>query len=740
MSHPFVIDARVNLATNIATVSVPEGAATAQDIAQIVIEQGYGAHPLSADAETGVSPHDHQATRQAIQQAEELRQARSAMLIAATLTLPVFALEMGGHAVPAFHHFVMHTIGVQASWIVQFLLTTAVLLWPGAVFLTRGLPSLIKRAPDMNALVALGALAAWGYSTVALFVPRALPDGAQAVYFEAAAVIVTLILTGRWLEARARGRTGTAIRALIDLQPRLARVEQGDGSTRDIAIGDVGLGDVVVVRPGERIAVDGRVIDGISAVDEAMISGEPLPVDKVAGDWVIGGTVNATGALRVQTGKVGADTMLSQIVTLVGQAQAARLPVQALADRVVGLFVPAVLVVATITVLVWLLTGQGVDMALVAGVSVLIIACPCAMGLATPTSIMVGTGRAAQLGVLFRRGDALQRLEEVTVVAFDKTGTLTEGKPSVVQSWVVDGIDRGAVLAAVAGAESQSEHPLAQSLVASVQAEGIAPTPVSRVEALAGYGLRAELGGTSGNCLSGALLVGAPRLMTREAIDTSSLSDAIAGIELAGQTPVLAALNGQLVAAFALSDQIKPMARVTIAALHKRGLTVALVTGDTSASAGAVASALGIDHVEANVLPAGKQQVVQSLRDTYGPVAFVGDGINDAPALAEADVGLAMGTGTDVAIDSADVVLMSGDIAATATALHVGRSVMRNIRQNLFWAFGYNIALIPIAAGVLYPFSGVMLSPMLAAGAMALSSVFVLSNALRLRKLSDGMG
>ena len=470
------------------------------------------------------------------------------------------------------------------------------------------------------------------------------------------------------------------------------------------------------------------MLTGRSFVDESMITGEPVPVEKTEGATVVGGTVNGQGALTFRATAVGADTMLARIIAMVEDAQGAKLPIQALADRVVRYFVPVVMAVATLTVLAWLVFGPTLSFALVAGVSVLIIACPCAMGLATPTSIMVGTGRAAEMGVLFRKGDALQRLEGAKVVAFDKTGTLTAGRPELVRAVAADGFDATEVLRLAASAETGSEHPLARALERA--ATGTV-TPET-VEAVPGHGLRAVVEGRS-------LLIGAPRLMAREGVATDALQDRLDAMGRRGQTPVLVAVDGQIAAAFAVADQVKPGAARAMAALQARGLTVAMITGDTAATAEAIARELGIDHVEAEVLPAGKVDAVKRLRARFGAVAFVGDGINDAPALAEAETGLAIGTGTDVAIESADVVLSSGDVAGAVNALHVSSAVMRNIRQNLFWAFGYNVGLIPVAAGVLYPALGVLLSPMLAAGAMALSSVFVLSNALRLRRLSPAL-
>ncbi|MCT4372330.1 copper-translocating P-type ATPase [Yangia mangrovi] len=716
---PGVLSASVNLASETADVKLLAGSAEAPALIRAVEGAGYKASLASDDS----------AEQEARKSAEQAALRRD-LIIAAALTAPVFLMEMGGHFIPGVHHLIASTIGTTTSWLLQFVLVTAVLLWPGRRFYQVGLPLLLKGAPDMNSLVALGTLAAWLYSTVALFLPGLLPEGTRAVYFEAAAVIVTLILLGRFLEARAKGRTGAAIKRLVGLKPSTARVERG-GEITELPIAEVVAGDVLHVRPGERIAVDGEVLTGRSYVDESMITGEPVPVEKSTGATVVGGTVNGAGALSFRATAVGADTMLARIIAMVEEAQGAKLPIQALADKVVIWFVPAVIAAATLTFLAWLIFGPSpaLTYALVAGVSVLIVACPCAMGLATPTSIMVGTGRAAELGVLFRKGDALQRLESVGIVAFDKTGTLTEGRPELVRTTAAPGFDEGEVLRLAASAEQSSEHPIARALERA--AEGALPQ-AEEVEAIAGHGLSARVEGRR-------VLVGAARLMAREGIDLGPLSAAHDEIAAAGQTPVLIAVDGHIAGALAVADKVKLGARAAIAKLHAMGLKTAMITGDTRATAQAIAAELGIDHVEAEVLPEGKRDAVRALRDAHGAVGFVGDGINDAPALAEAEVGLAMGTGTDVAIESADVVLVSGDTKGVVEAVHLSRAVLRNIRQNLFWAFGYNVALIPVAAGVFYPAFGTLLSPMLAAGAMALSSVFVLSNALRLRRLAPAM-
>ena len=713
LAAPGVVSAGVNLASGKARIRVLTGTSTGAELAQALTTSGY---PAQAP-EDGANNHVTRAV-------EHERKALRIALISAALTLPVFVTEMGGHLIPAFHHALHSAFGTQAMWLMQFVLTTLVLAWPGRRFFSAGVPALLKGAPEMNSLVALGAFAAWAYSCVVLFAPGVLPSGARAVYFEAAAVIVTLILVGRWLEARAKGRAGSAIQALIGLQPKTARVER-PGGIKEVPLEDIRQGDIVHIRPGEKIAVDGRVTSGASHVDEAMISGEAMPVSKAPGDTVIGGTINGQGALVFEATGVGRDMVLARIIAMVEQAQAAKLPVQALADRVVAIFVPGVLAVAMLTVLVWLIFGPdpALARALVAGVSVLIIACPCAMGLATPTSIMVGTGRAAELGVFFRQGEALQRLSEARVVAFDKTGTLTDGRAAVTDMQLAKGQTKAEVLPLIAAVEAHSEHPIARAILA--EAEGFDLPEVSEFEALAGRGVKGEVAGHR-------VLQGNARMMQDAGITFWDI-DRDEG-KTAG-TKVYAAIDGQPVAVLSITDQPKPTSRGVIDQLHHMGLATAMVSGDNRAAAQAVAQTLGIDHVEADVLPDGKVEALARLRLAHGPVVFVGDGINDAPALAEADVGIAVGTGTDVSIETADVVLMSGDLTGVLSALCVARATLRNIRQNLFWAFAYNVALIPVAAGLLYPLTGTMLSPMLAAGAMALSSVFVISNALRLRSV-----
>jgi len=720
---PGVTDVRVNLAAETAAVTLTGGASGFDELEAAAREAGYMARLTEGSPTGGVADR-----RQA-----EARRLGAKAAFAAALALPVFAIEMGGHVIPGLHELIVGTIGHQASWLIQFVLTTAVLAGPGRQFFTAGVPALMRGAPDMNSLVAVGTGAAYLYSVVATFLPGVLPNAVRAVYFEAAAVIVVLILLGRYFEARAKGRTGVAIQRLLGLRPRTARVIR-DGSARDMDIGDIVVGDIIQVRPGERIAVDGEVTEGETYVDESMITGEPVPVVKSPGDSVTGGTVNGAGSLQFRALRIGADTTLGRIIRMVEQAQNARLPVQGLVDRVTLWFVPAVMATAALTVIAWLILGPepALTLALVAGVSVLIIACPCAMGLATPTSIMVGTGRAAEMGVLFRKGDALQQLSSVGVVALDKTGTVTDGRPELTDVVLANGFGRAEVLSLIAAAEDQSEHPIAQAIVRAARAEEVQQRRADRFESITGYGVRGEVDGHD-------VLVGAGRLMKREGLDTGSLTDGGAGMVGSGRTVFYAAVDGRVVAALGVSDPVKRSSAEAVGALHDRGLRVVMITGDRPETANAIAGETGIDRVIADVPPEGKVAAVEELRANGDLIAFVGDGINDAPALAHADVGLAIGTGTDVAVESADVVLMSGDLRGVVNALDVSRRTMRNIRQNLFWAFGYNVALIPIAAGLLYPAFGLLLSPVLAAGAMALSSLFVLGNALRLRRMRPAL-
>lgn len=654
------------------------------------------------------------------------------LAIAFVLTLPLFVLEMASHVYDPFHHWLMGVIETQNLYYIYFALATVVVFGPGFRFLKIGLPALLRGVPEMNSLVAVGVLAAYGYSLVTTFAPDLLPESAQFVYYEAATVIVTLILFGRLLEARATGRTGEAIEKLSRLQAKTARVER-DGKVLDIPTEQVVAGDILVIRPGERIPVDGTVIDGSSNVDESMISGEPLPVAKAVGATVVGGTINKTGAFRFRADKVGRDTMLAQIIRMVEQAQGSKLPIQGLVDRVTAWFVPAVIVLAALTFAVWFFLGPepALTHALVNAVAVLIIACPCAMGLAVPTSIVVGGGRAAELGVLFRKGEALQELRNVQLVVVDKTGTITKGRPELTDLVTAEGFGQDEVLALVASVEAQSEHPIAEAIVKAAEAKGLTVPKAENFVSVTGYGIEADVGGRK-------ISVGADRFMEKLGLSVEMFAEAAARLGDEGKTPLYAAVDGKLAAVIAVADPLKPSSRDAIEALQAMGVEVAMVTGDNRRTAEAIARQVGIRQVVAEVLPEGKVKAIHEMRAGGKKLAFVGDGINDAPALAEADIGIAIGTGTDVAIESADVVLVGGELSGAVSAIALSRATMTNIKQNLFWAFGYNVALIPVAAGVLYPAFGWLLSPMIAAGAMALSSVFVLGNALRLKAVKVG--
>lgn len=719
-----VSNVAVNLATERATV---RGVVDADTLVRVATDAGYPAALVS-----GTAQEVHEAAQ--ARRDDSYQQLKRDLLLAAVLALPVFLIEMGSHMIPGVHAWVDATIGMQTSWYLQFALTTLVLAIPGRRFYLLGFPALFRGAPDMNSLVAVGTSSAYLYSVVATFFPQLLPEGTVNVYFEAAAVIVALILLGRFLEARAKGRSSEAIQRLIGLQPSTARVLR-DGRAVDVPIADVGMGDVIELRPGERIPVDGVIVEGQSYVDESMISGEPVPVAKSVDSEVIAGTVNQQGGLTLRATAVGSSTVLAQIIRLVEEAQGSKLPIEGLVDRVTMWFVPLVMGVAALTFIVWWIFGPSpaLTFALVNAVSVLIIACPCAMGLATPTSIMVGTGRGAEMGVLFRKGDALQRLRDTQVVAFDKTGTLTLGKPVLTDLQVHEGQSRNEVLRLVAAVEARSEHPTAQAIVTSAESEGLALPAAENFEAMVGMGVRADVEGRR-------VEIGADRYMRSLGVDVSVFAETAERLGNEGKSPVYASIDGLLAAIIAVADPIKETTFAAIEELHALGLKVAMVTGDNARTAKAIAARLNIDEVIAEVMPEDKVHVVMRLRKEHGTVAFVGDGINDAPALAEADVGIAIGTGTDIAMEAADVVLMSGSLHGVPNAIGLSKATIRNIQQNLFWAFAYNTALIPVAAGVLYPLNGVLLSPVFAAGAMALSSVFVLGNALRLRRFQPTWG
>ena len=710
-----VQQANVNLATERAWV---QGNAQVQssDLIQAVKKAGY----IAKQIEQSVSvQQDKKATEQ--------QQLKRDLMISLILAVPVFILEMGSHMIPAFHMWVMDNIGTQQSWLIQCVLTTLVLIFPGRRFYQKGIPALWRLAPDMNSLVAVGTLAAYSFSLVATFIPQVLPEGTVNVYYEAAAVIVSLILLGRYFEAKAKGRTSQAIQHLVGMQAKTARIHH-NGQVVEVPIAEVTTATIVEIRPGERVPVDGEVVEGQSYIDESMITGEPVPVKKQVGDQVVGGTVNQNGTLNFRATAIGDSSVLAQIIRMVEQAQGSKLPIQALVDKVTMWFVPMVMLLAALTFAVWFIFGPdpALTFSLVNAVAVLIIACPCAMGLATPTSIMVGTGRGAEMGVLFRKGEALQALQDVQVIAVDKTGTLTEGKPTLTDFYVQPGFEQKQVLRIVASVEAKSEHPIALAIVQAAEQQNISLLSITTFNSVTGFGIKAEVAGQ-------AVHIGADRYMQQLGLDVTPFKDEAAHLGQEAKTPIYVAIDQKLATIIAVADPIKDTTYAAIAGLHQLGLKVAMITGDNRHTAQAIAAKLNIDQVIAEVLPDGKVDAMRQLQQQYGRVAFVGDGINDAPALAQADVGLAIGTGTDVAIEAADVVLMSGSLQGVPNAIALSKATIKNIRQNLFWAFFYNIALIPIAAGILYPAFGILLSPIFAAGAMALSSVFVLGNALRLK-------
>ncbi|MEZ4458509.1 MAG: heavy metal translocating P-type ATPase [bacterium] len=722
-AEPGVKRVNVNLATERAVIEFDGDETQLETLAEAVRDAGYDVLDIQ-----GGEQERHDAEAEARE--EERLVLRRRLLTAAGLTLPLFMLEMVPMMVPPLHKALMAVVSHQTLWFVQFVLATLVQFGPGRKFYRQGFAAAKHLSPDMNTLVMLGTSAAYGYSVVATFVPSVLPAGATHVYYEASATIITLVLLGNNFEVRAKGRTSSAIDQLMKLRPDTAtRLE--DGEPKVVAVDALRANDLVRVKPGERIAVDGVVTDGSSYVDESMITGESVPVNKTVGDDVVGGTINQSGGFTFRVSRVGADTVLSQIIRLVENAQASKPEIQALADKVVAVFVPVVLVIAVVTFAVWMLVAPApaLTMALVAAVSVLIIACPCAMGLATPTSIMVATGKAAEMGVLFRKGESLQTLSEVDIVAFDKTGTLTEGRPTVTDRMALDGFDVDAVLDLVAAVEAHSEHPIGRAFV---EAASDALQPATEFASTAGHGISAMVDGKH-------ILVGSERHFLARSVPTESLANTANAMAEAGKTPIFVAIDDQPAAVFGVADAPKSTAKQTIEHLHHMGIQVAMITGDRKATAQAIAAQLGIDIVQAEVLPEGKSDAVAELQRNGKHVAFVGDGINDAPALAQAHVGIAIGTGTDVAIASADVVLMSGDPRGVPNAIKVSNAAIRNIRQNLFWAFAYNAALIPLAAGAFYPLLHTLLSPMLAAAAMGVSSVFVVTNALRLRRVTPAL-
>ena len=676
---------------------------------------GMALEPELVSADTGPNPELADMTRR--------------FWIGLGLTAPVFILEMGSHLVGG------HGLIPQAwSNFIQFALATPVVLWAGWPFFERGWQSLVTRNLNMFTLIALGTGVAWLYSVVATFAPAVFPadfrnhDGSVAVYFESAAVITVLVLLGQVLELRAREATSGAIKALLDLAPKSARRVSDDGSEEDISIEAIMVGDRIRVRPGEKVPVDGAIVDGRSSIDESTVTGESMPVTKEIGSPVIAGTINRSGSFVFRADKIGRDTLLSRIVQMVAQAQRSRAPIQRLADQVSGWFVPAVIAVAIAAFAAWSVFGPEPRFAyaLLAAVSVLIIACPCALGLATPMSIMVGVGRGAQMGILIKNAEALERMEKVDTLVVDKTGTLTEGRPAVTGMVAAGGFDEDEMLRLAAGVEAASEHPLALAIVAAAKERNLSIPPVQDFDSPIGKGAMGLVEGKR-------VAIGQSRFLAELGIDASSLSSDADRLRNEGATVVFVTVDGAVAGLLAIADPIKAETPAALEALRADGIHVVMLTGDNRTTALAVAKKLGITEVEGEVLPDGKAEVVERLRRAGRVVAMAGDGVNDAPALAAADVGIAMGTGTDVAIESAGITLLKGDLTGIVRARHLSQAVMRNIRQNLFFAFIYNAAGVPIAAGLLYPAFGLLLSPIVAATAMALSSVSVVGNALRLR-------
>lgn len=727
-----VATANVNFATSRATVQYDPQSTNIASLSKVVRELGYDViTPIAGKEHAGME--DLQTAETQVRE-EEYRQQKVRFIVALTLTIPLAVLAMAGHVVPALENVLNFT---GRPWL-ELALTTPVLFWAGREFFTGAWAAARHRVADMNTLVSLGTLSAYLFSVVATVTPQWLAVGSIAgehsahgmtssvgVYYEVAAIIVTLILMGRLLEARARSKTSGAIRALMGLQPKTARVDR-NGVEQDIPVAEVLVGDLVLVRPGEKVPVDGQVVEGASSVDESMLTGEPLAVQKKSGDTVIGATLNKTGSFRMRATKIGKDTVLQQIVRLVQEAQGSKAPIQRMADIIASYFVPIVICVAIATFVIWFdiaSPDNRLSMALITFVSVLIIACPCALGLATPTAIMVGTGRGAQSGILIKGGEALETAHKLTTIVLDKTGTITRGVPSVTDI-VAHGVDENTLLRLAASAESGSEHPLGESIVRTADERGLARLPVSEFNAIPGYGIESAVDGHR-------ILIGTALLMKERGL----MVDQAAAHRLAddGKTPIYMAIDGAFAGIIAISDPIKEGSQKAVERLHALGLEVIMLTGDNKRTAEAIARQVGVDRVLAEVLPEGKNEEIKKLQAQGKVVGMVGDGINDAPALAQANVGIAMGSGTDVAMEAADITLVRGDLNGVVSSIALSRATIANIKQNLFFAFIYNILGIPIAAGVLYSLTGWLLSPIIASLAMALSSVSVVTNALRLR-------
>ena len=716
---PGIEIASVNFATEKATVKYDPASVRLSEIKGAIKKAGY--EPLAMEALSEAGQDAHKAAKE-----REIRAMWIKFIVSAVFSVPLLYVAMGhmlGWPLPAFLH--------PMDYPLRFALLQIALVIPAIVagyrFYVVGTRSLLHGAPNMDSLIAMGTSAAVLYSLFSVFrIAKGDFGAVEELYFETAAIIITLILLGKTLEAVSKGRTSESIKKLMGLKPKTATVLQ-DGKEIEIPIDEVEAGDMLLVRPGERVPVDGVVVSGASAVDESMITGESMPVDKGPNSAVTGGTINKNGAIVFRAEKVGADMALSRIIKLVEDAQGSKAPIAKLADVVSGIFVPVVFAIALVSAGAWLLAGHSAVFALTIFVAVLTIACPCALGLATPTAIMVGTGKGAELGVLIKSGEALETAHKVQVVVFDKTGTITEGKPALTDIFPADGVSEEALLSLAAAAEKASEHPLGEAIVRAAELRSLALPKPANFEALPGRGIVALIEGR-------AFSLGNARLMAERGIDAGSLAARAEGLAAAGKTPMFAAADGTLLGLIAVADVVKPNSAAAVARLHAMGIKTVMITGDSRPTAEAIAREVGIDRVLAEVLPGDKAGEVKKLQSEGWKVAMVGDGINDAPALAQADVGIAIGSGTDVAIESADIVLMRSDLMDVPTALLLSRQVIRNIKQNLFWAFGYNVLGIPVAAGILYAFGGPLLSPVIAAAAMSMSSVSVLSNALRLRR------
>lgn len=719
-----VREASVNLATERAKVTLDRQPDDSNAVFGAVESAGYT--PVALDADKGTADETDEPS--------EAEQLKRAVILAAVFTVPLFVIAMA-RMVPGVAG-AMNALAPPMVWtIAELVLATPVQFVAGWRFYRLGWSELKHAAPGMHSLVMIGSNAAYFYSLIALAAPQIFPAGSAHTYFDAAGMIVTLILVGRYLEALARGRTSQAVQGLIKLQSRTARIKR-DGQWREIDVGEVARGDRIAIRPGERVPVDGMVVSGRSYVDESMISGEPAPVAKAADAEVIGGTISGDGALEIQASRVGGDTVLAQIIRMVEDAQAEKPAIQAVADRIAGVFVPIVMGVSVATFIGWLVfapgPGSGLALAFVAAVSVLLIACPCAMGLATPTAIMVGTGRGAAMGVLFRRGTALEQLAQADTVVLDKTGTLTEGAPALTELETRESFGDDDVLRRAAALEAASEHPIGRAIVAAAEQRGIKLPETHDFATHTGQGVAAVIEGHT-------VQIGAARFMQALAVDHAPLAQRAAELAEAARTPLYVAIDGQLAALIAVADPARPEAADMVAALHARGAEVAMLTGDNEATARAIADELGIDRVMAGVMPGAKADEIKRLQGDGHRVAFVGDGVNDAPALTQADVGIAVGSGTDIAIEAGDVVLMRADLAGVVNAIALAARTLHTIQMNFVWAYGYNVLLIPLAAGALYPLTGWLLNPAAAAAAMSVSSIFVLTNSLRLRRFTAAL-